>query len=192
MLGCIAVLDIPPVAVHVTVTQKCCLAHQCLQSAGNKVLVLNCCRYLLYMTTLSTATASDDLSQALSALVDTTNLLPDTTTSAGSVQSNPAAAVAQSSTNGQPQALLAAFYNQQCQQECDQTHQMPPNTVCCLPPDASLDVDSAFKHAKAAFAKLYPDAAGAFEPLAASNDDDESDDEALDALGDVLQGLSTA
>ncbi len=90
-----------------------------------------------------------------------------------------------------PEALLVAFFNQQCQQENDDDQALPSNVACCLPPDGSIDVDSAVRHAKQAFGKLFPDAVSAFDIPAAGNDDDESDDEALDALGDVLQKLGS-
>lgn len=148
------------------------------------------------MSTLSTATASQDLSQALAALVDTCELLQNpagiTSQAKESAADSPPAATQQGSTGRQSQALLVAFYNQHCQQEYDDSSRLPSNVACCLPPDASLDVDSAIRHAKHAFRKLYPDNAAAFEPAPAHNEDAESDDEALDALGDVLQNMSTA
>ena len=90
-----------------------------------------------------------------------------------------------------PEALLVAFFHQQCQQKNDDDQALPSNVACCLPPDGSIDVDSAIRHAKQAFGKLFPDAVSAFDTPAAGNDDDESDDEALDALGDVLQNLGS-
>lgn len=144
------------------------------------------------MSTSSTATASEDLSRALSALVDTTKVpesIPALTNSASGAGTLP---VTESGTHRQPEALLVAFYNQQYQQECDSNHMLPANVACCLPPDGSLDVDSAFIQAKRAFGRLYPEGAAVFEPSEASNDDSDSDDEALDALGDVLHNLSTA
>ena len=84
-----------------------------------------------------------------------------------------------------------AFFNQQCQQDNDDDQALPSNVACCLPPDGSVDVDSAIRHAKQAFGKLFPDAASAFDTPAAGNDDDESDDEGMDALGDVLQSLGS-
>ena len=146
------------------------------------------------MSTPSTATASEDLSQALSALVDTTKVFgsASASTSLASEPETSAAAGFKCGTERQPEALLVAFYNQACQQQCDSSCRLPSNVACCLPPDGCLDVDSAFRHAKKAFGRLYPDEAAAFEPAVASSDDAESDDEALDALGDVLQNLTTA
>ena len=144
------------------------------------------------MSTPSTATASEDLSQALSALVNTTKAFGSSSISTGSASAAladmPAAAVC---IDRRPEALLIAFFTQQCQQDCDSSNRLPPNVACCLPPDGCLDVDSAFRHAKKVFRRLYPDDAAAFEPVAVSGEA-ESDDEALDALGDVLHNLSTA
>lgn len=95
-----------------------------------------------------------------------------------------------SGTDRQPEALLVAFYNQQCQQELNSGDLLPSNVACCLPPDGSFDVDSACTQAKETFRRLYPEAA--FAPAVASNADVESDDEALDALGEVLHNLRTA
>lgn len=147
------------------------------------------------MSTPSTATASADLRQALSALVNTTKVLESVSASrlSESAPSMSAAAGSEPDTDQhRPEALLVAFYNQQCQQECDSSCRLPPNVACCLPPDGCLDVDSAFRHAKKAFGSLYPDDAAAFEPTVATDDGDESDDEALDALRDVLHNLGTA
>ena len=148
------------------------------------------------MSTPSTATASQDLSQALAALVDTNGLLEQTGGSSSqateSAADAPPAASQQGSTDKQPQALLTAFYNQRCQQEYDDSSVLPSNVACCLPPDASLDVDTAIRHAKHAFRNLYANNAAAFESAAAQNDDADSDDEALDALRDVLQSLKAA
>ncbi|KAL3132542.1 hypothetical protein ABBQ32_009082 [Trebouxia sp. C0010 RCD-2024] len=150
-------------------------------------------RRLLYMSTPSTATASEDLSQALSALVDTSKVFGSVSASAIPASSpRTSAAASDRGTDRQPEALVVAFYNQQCQQKCDSSCRLPSNVACCLPPDGCLDVDSAFRHAKKAFRRLYPDEVGAFELAVASSDDAESDDEALDALGDVLQNLGAA
>lgn len=89
-----------------------------------------------------------------------------------------------------PQALLVAFYNQQCQQGSTDECGLPSNVASCLPPDQTIDVDSAVMHAKEAFGQLYPEAVSAFETAAANNGDAESDDEALEVLGDVLQLLN--
>ena len=144
------------------------------------------------MSTSSTATASEDLGRALSALVDTTKVLESIPALTNSASGDGTLSVSESGKNKQPEALLVAFYNQQCQQECDSSHLLPANVSCCFPPDGSLDVDSAFVQAKRAFRRLYPEDTAAFEPSLASNDDAESDDEALDALGEVLHNLSTA
>ena len=142
------------------------------------------------MSTLPTATASEDLSLALSALVDTRKVLESIPALANSASGAGAMSGPDSGTDRQPEALLVAFYNQRCQQECDSC-KLPSNVACCLPPDGSLDVDSAFTQAKQAFRRLYSEDAAAFEPAVASNEDAESDDEALDALGEVLHSLST-
>ncbi|KAL3156780.1 hypothetical protein ABBQ38_001051 [Trebouxia sp. C0009 RCD-2024] len=165
-----------------------------LIQVGSPAAVCPANRHLLYMSTPSTATASEDLSQALSALVDTSKVFASVSASAtpASAPGTSAAAASDHGTDRQPEALLVAFYNQQCQQQCDSCGRLPSNVACCLPPDGCLDVDSAFRHAKKAFKRLYPDEAGAFEPAVVSCDDAESDDEALDALGDVLQNLGAA
>ena len=141
------------------------------------------------MSTSQAATASEDLSRALSALVDTTKVLGSISALASAAKAMPGT---ESGTNRQPEALLVAFYNQRCQQECDSSYNLPSNVAGCLPPDGSLDVDSAFAQAKRAFSRIYPEHAAAFEPAVASNEDAESDEEALDALGEVLHSLSTA
>lgn len=146
------------------------------------------CRQLLYVSTPSTATASEDLSQALSALIDTTKVLGSMAASTNSTPAGGTPSVTASGTDKQPQALLVVFFNQQCQRECDSI--LPSNIACCLPPDESLDVDRAFIQAKTAFRRLYPEDTAAFQPTAACNDNEDSDDEALDALGDVLTNLS--
>lgn len=144
------------------------------------------------MSTPSTATASEDLSRALSALVDTTKVLGSMAASTNSASAAGTPSVTASGTDKQPQALLVAFFNQQCQRECDSSRTIPSNIACCLPPDESLDVDNAFIQAKNAFRRLYPEDTAAFQPTATCNDDEDSDDEALDALDDVLTDLSTA
>ncbi|DBA93573.1 TPA: hypothetical protein ACH3X3_013652 [Trebouxia sp. C0006] len=153
-------------------------------------------RHLLYLSTPSTAaTAAEDLSDAVSALVQTETLFASTTTRDSTPLPNAANAnppqQTQRPAHDCPEALLVAFFNQQCQQENDDDQALPSNVACCLPPDGSIDVDSAIRHAKQAFGKLFPDAVSAFGTPAAGNDDDESDDEALDALGDVLQSLGS-
>ncbi len=154
------------------------------------------CRHLLYLSTPSTAaTAAEDLADAVSALVQTETVFASTSTRDSTP--SPSAANAHTSEQTQrsardcPEALLVAFFNQQCQQENDDDQALPSNVACCLPPDGSIDVDSAIRHAKQAFGKLFPDAVSAFDTPAAGNDDDESDDEALDALGHVLQSLGS-
>ncbi len=132
----------------------------------------------------------------MSALVRTDKAFARTTPTATSAAAPLAALSSQSqaqvSRDERPEALLVAFYNQQCQQNVDDDDTLPPNVACCLPPDETVDVDSAVRHAKEAFRKLYRDAPSAFEPAATGNDGDaESDDEALDALGDVLQSLGS-
>ncbi|KAL0034245.1 hypothetical protein WJX77_005229 [Trebouxia sp. C0004] len=151
-------------------------------------------RHLLYLSTPSTAaTAAEDLSDAVSALVQTETVFASTSTRDSTP--SPSAANANPSEQKQrpardcPEALLVAFFNQQCQQENDDGQALPSNVACCFPPDGSIDVDSAVRHAKQAFGKLFPDSVSAFDTHAAGNDDNESDDEALDALGDVLQSL---
>ena len=155
------------------------------------------CRHLLYLSTPSTAaTAAEDLADAVSALVQTETVFTSTTTRDSAP--SPSAANGNSSEQTQrpahecPEALLVAFFNQQCQQENDDDQTLPSNVACCLPPDGTVDVDSAVRHAKQAFGKLFPDAVSAFDtPAAGNDDDDESDGEALDALGDVLQSLGS-
>lgn len=154
-------------------------------------------RHLLYLSTPSTAaTAAEDLSDAVSALVQTETVFASTYTrdnapSPSTANANPPQQT-QHPAHDCPEALLVAFFNQQCQQENDHGQALPSNVACCLPPDGSIDVDSAIRHAKQAFWKLFPDAVSAFDtPAAGSDDDDKSDDEALDALGDVLQSLDS-
>lgn len=144
------------------------------------------------MSTPSTATASKDLSWALSAAVDTTKVLGSMAASTNSAPAAGTPSVTESGADRQPEALLVAFFNQQCQRECDSSRILPSNIACCLPPDESLDVDNACIQAKNAFRRLYPDDIAAFQPTAACNDNGDSDDEALDALGDVLTNLSAA
>ena len=157
---------------------------------------MHACRHLLYLSTPSTeATAAGDLRAAVSALVRTTAVFASTalSTASSNIVEKPLSDQAQQRSRQRPQALMVAFYNQQCQGDCAEGQKLPPNIASCLPPDGSLDVDSAIAHAKSAFSKLYPDAASAFDSAAVSNDDDDaSDDEALDILGDVLQNLSSS
>lgn len=144
------------------------------------------------MSTPQSVTASEDLSQALSALVDTTKVLESIPALINIASGAGATSGTTSGTDRPPEALLAAFYNQRCQLELDSSILLPSNVASCLPPDRSFDVDSAFTHAKKAFRRLYPEDAAAFEPAVASDEGVESDDEALDALGEVLHNLSTA
>ena len=83
------------------------------------------------------------------------------------------------------------FYNQSCQLYIGDDNGLPSNVACCLPPDATVDVDSAVRHANQAYNKLYPDAAPVLSAKSPEDVDIESDDEALDALGGVLQGLAS-
>ena len=95
----------------------------------------------------------------------------------------------QVSSGSRPAALLVVFFNQACQQDPCDNENLPSNVVACNPPDMSLDPDSAVRHARASFAKLFPD--DAFGASAGSSPDADSDDEALDALSGVLQSLDT-
>ena len=89
--------------------------------------------------------------------------------------------------DNRPEALLVMFYNQSCQQDISDDDVLPSNVACCLPPDATVDVDSAVRHASQAYNKLYPDAAPVLSAKSPGDMDDQSDDEALDALGGVLR-----
>lgn len=162
---------------------------------GSAAAVCPSNRHLLYLSTPSTAaTAAEDLADAISALVQTETVFASTTTRgalAPSADNVKLSEQTQRPAHDCPEGLLVAFFNQQCQQENDDDQALPSNVACCLPPDGSIDVDSAMRHAKQAFGKLFPHAMSAFDTPATGNDDDESDDEALDALGDVLQSLGS-
>lgn len=157
---------------------------------------MHTCRHLLYLSTPSTkTTAAEDLQAAVSALVRTEAVFASTASSdaSSSTVDGPSSEQAQQPSIHRPEALLVAFYNQQCQEDGAEDQKLPPNFASCLPPDGSIDVDSAIAHAKHVFSRLYPDAVSAFHSAAASNDDDDaSDEEALDMLGDVLQSLGSS
>lgn len=158
---------------------------------------LNFCRTVLHLSTLSSGqTAAEDLATAVSALTNTSAVFGQ---SSGQSSGMPSSTESSSSRNRQtqeqvasninPAALLVVFFNQVCRQDQSDLESLPSNVVACSPPDVSLDPDSAVQHARASFAKLYPD--DAFGASAGSSPDADSDDEALDALSGVLQSLDT-
>lgn len=159
--------------------------------------LVSCCRTLLHLSTPSTAghTAVEDLAAAVSALTNTSKLFQQSqgTELSQVSSSNSSNQPAQQAASGRrPAALLAVFFNQACQGHAEFPEGLPANVVACSAPDGSLDPDSAIKHAKESFAKLYPDDVSVFEPAHSSNPDADSDDEALDALSGVLQNLDPA
>ena len=146
----------------------------------------------MYLSTPSTAeTASADLVRAVSALVKTDRALARPVTESSPIKTSVSNASRQAGLDNRPEALLVMFYNQICQQCISDESVLPSNVACCLPPDGMVDIDSAVRRASQAFSKLYPNEATVLGARPPEDMDAESDDEALDALGGVLQGLAS-
>lgn len=148
----------------------------------------------MYLSTISTApTAREDLRAAVSALVNTATVFGSATKeqSTDFSMSQSEQQQAQQHARALPTALLVAFYNQTCQQEHAEDA-LPKNVTACFSPDGSISPDSAVRHAKQCFAKLYPESLSVFEPATGLPADADSDDEALDALSSVLPGDDSA
>lgn len=83
-----------------------------------------------------------------------------------------------------PHALLTLYYSQQLAVD---PAVAPSNVACCEPPDCHLSVDRAVTAAEASLQKLYPESNMLHGP--ASAEDEQSDEEALEALNYALQDL---
>ena len=90
---------------------------------------------------------------------------------------------AEGNTN-KPHALLTLYYSQQLAVDpADASN----NAVCCELPDCHLSVDRAVTAAEAYLQELYPGTNMLHAP--ASADDEQSDEEALEALSSALEHL---
>ena len=83
-----------------------------------------------------------------------------------------------------PQALLTLYYSQQLAVDPAVS---PSNVVCCELPDGHLSVDRAVTAAEACLQRLYPGTNLLHAP--ASAEDEQSDEEALEALKSAFQDL---
>ncbi|KAK9820564.1 hypothetical protein WJX72_011702 [[Myrmecia] bisecta] len=155
---------------------------------GAPTLVAPSNRYLLHLSTPSAAvTAAEDLRQAVETLVQpppralNPDNHPDTASSSG----------ASPLTSLRPKALLVAYYKQSMPSLAS-LDQLPANVTCCSGPDHTAEIGSAVKGAAALYARLFPgDPDMLSQGALGTNAGDESDDEAVEALEGVLQGLST-
>lgn len=137
-------------------------------------------------------TAAEDLSEAVSALTNTSGLVLQPVGEHFAVNSSRNQLTEQTEKDQRPATLAVVFFNQVCDQDEGWCQHLPHNVVACSSPDVTIDPDVAVRHAKAGFAKLYPDNTSVFGPSESSNPDADSDDEALDALSGVLQKLDAA
>ena len=130
----------------------------------SKLHLLCVCRFVLHLST--PAKAGQSARSKLSAAVAT---------------------LTRSETEGntdKPNALLTLYYSQQLAVDPAVT---PSNVVCCELPDCHLSVDRAVTAAEACLQKLYPGTNMLHGP--ASAEDEQSDEEALEALKSALEDL---
>ncbi|BDA41276.1 Rab proteins geranylgeranyltransferase component A 2 [Coccomyxa sp. Obi] len=144
-------------------------------------------RYLLYLSTPSAAaTAAQDLRPALEALVNVPNVDGSVTAASASQGEE------QSHSDTRPNALLVAYYNRVVGTSASALQHQPANVAVCDPPDASIGYEAALQGAQALLQRLYPDMQGeGLFPGGPRADDDESDEEAVQALSEVLDKLGT-
>ncbi|CAL8462001.1 g1532 [Coccomyxa elongata] len=144
-------------------------------------------RYLLYLSTpAAAATAAQDLRPALEALVNVHGVdcnVAATSTKQGEEQSG---------SDARPNALLSAYYNRVASPSDSALQHQPANVAVCDPPDASIGYEAALQGAQALLQRLFPDVQGeGLFPGGSRANDDESDEEAIEALSEVLDKLGT-
>lgn len=176
------------------------------------------CRYLLYLSTLSSgASAADDLRPAVAALAR----LPQQVGSHSQQHSSENGSGGPGRYDPRPAALLSVYYCQNaaapappavsgatvvasgrvndhesstsCHPPADPL--LPANVAVCGPPDGHIGCAAAVADAESLFRRLFPELPGLMAALGSSAGagadpgGGDSDDEALDALASALKGL---
>jgi len=162
-------------------------------------------RYLVYFTTAASspsATAAQDLRPAVDALL---RVPPDLEPAPAT--GSPAAAGTKGRAEGEgeqgeqggsparpdfrPRVLVMGFYQQATAVELDPEAHIPPNVALCPMPDGGLEYSQCMQQAEQLYGQLFPGEPAMFsapaggaaaDPLA-----DDSDEDAIEALGAALQ-----
>ncbi|EIE25039.1 FAD/NAD(P)-binding domain-containing protein [Coccomyxa subellipsoidea C-169] len=149
---------------------------------GRQVILLT--KFLLYLSTPSKApTAAEDLRPSLEALVNMRGLSCGSASTSASSKEEPSAA------DFRPKALLAAYYNSAASSSASALQHLPANIALCDPPDATIGYEAVIQGAQALLQRLFPDLQGGLFPGGGDAGDDESDEEAIQALSEALGDL---